>query len=87
MPRKKRTYPVELAQRTSDGIEVTLFWHGGKELSVHVSDARTGMAFDISAPADSALDVFNHPFAHAPVVQPEPLDGVEEPLPRQQEAA
>ena len=30
MAKKKRTYPAELAQRSSDGIEVTLYWHGGK---------------------------------------------------------
>ena len=87
MPRKKHTYPVELTQRVSDGIEVTLNWHGGKELSVHVSDVRTGLVFDVPAPADNALDVFHHPFAYAPVLQPEPLDTFEEPLPRQQEAA
>jgi hypothetical protein len=79
MPRRKRTYPAELAQRASDGIEVTLYWHGGTELSVHVHDTRTGMAFDIPAPADHALDVFHHPFAHAPVFDPEPLAVVEEP--------
>ena len=77
MAKKKRTYPAELAQRSSDGIEVTLYWHGGKKLSVHVFDARTGVLFDVPAPADSALEVYNHPFAHAPVVELEPVACVE----------
>jgi len=67
MAKKKRTYPVELAQRAADGLEVTLYWHGGARLSVHVFDSRTGVLLDIPAPADEALDVYYHPFAHAPV--------------------
>ena len=55
MARKKRTYPAELAQRAADGIEVTLLWHGGTELSVRVVDTRTGVVFDLPAPADGRL--------------------------------
>ena len=83
MAGKKRTYPMELAQRTSDGIEVTLAARRQGALG-DVLDARTGVPFDVSAPADNALDVYYHPFAHAPVVQPEPLAGVEEPRPGRQ---
>lgn len=57
--------PRELAHRINDGIEVTLLWHGGDRLSVHVVDARTGVDFDMPAPADRALHVFEHPFAFA----------------------
>jgi hypothetical protein len=69
MAKKKRTYPVELAQRAADGLEVTLYWHGGDTLSVQVSDSRTGVLLDIPAPPDEALDVYYHPFAHAPVAE------------------
>ena len=56
----------ELAYRASDGIEVVLLWHQGRdELLVSVSDARTGAYFELPAGPDEALDVFNHPYAHA----------------------
>ena len=56
----------ELAYRASDGIEVVLFWHQGTdELLVCVSDERSGAYFELAAGPDQALDVFNHPYAHA----------------------
>lgn len=56
----------ELAYRASDGIEVVLFWHRGTdELLVSVSDERSGADFELAAGPDQALDVFNHPYAHA----------------------
>ena len=55
----------ELASRGGDGIEVVLFWHQNTdELTVAVSDARRGAYFELAAPHE-ALDVFNHPYAHA----------------------
>lgn len=60
MARRKRTYPVELAQRAADGLEVTLYWHGGKELSVHVFDSRTGVLFELPAPPGEALELYHH---------------------------
>jgi hypothetical protein len=56
----------ELAYRASDGMEVVLFWHDTTgELTVTVSDQYTGAYFELAAAPDQALDVFNHPFAHA----------------------
>jgi hypothetical protein len=56
----------ELAHRASDGVEVVLFWHEvTDELTVSVSDARSGAYFELAARADEALDVFEHPYAHA----------------------
>jgi hypothetical protein len=56
----------ELAYRRSGGIEVALFWNSAtNELSVTVVDEALGDAFELPAPADQALDVFHHPYAHA----------------------
>jgi hypothetical protein len=56
----------ELAHRVNDGVEVVLFWHEIKdELTVTVSDERTGAYFELAAKPHQALDVFNHPYAHA----------------------
>jgi hypothetical protein len=56
----------ELAYRASDGVEVVLFWHRvTDELTVAVSDERTGSYFELAAEPHEALDVFNHPYAHA----------------------
>jgi hypothetical protein len=56
----------ELAHRASDGIEVALLWHQGTdELLVSVSDQRSGAYFELAAGPDQALEVFNHPYAHA----------------------
>jgi hypothetical protein len=56
----------ELAHRASDGVEVVLFWHEvTNELTVSVSDAHSGAYFELAAGPDEALDVFEHPYAHA----------------------
>jgi hypothetical protein len=56
----------ELAHRATDGLEVMLFWHQTtNELTVSVSDERTGAYFELAADPDEALDVFYHPYAHA----------------------
>jgi hypothetical protein len=56
----------ELAYRTNHGVEVVLFWHqSSDELTVAVSDAHSGACFEVAAAPDQALDVFNHPYAHA----------------------
>jgi hypothetical protein len=56
----------ELAYRTSDGLEVMLFWdQGTAELFVSVSDERSGAHFGLEAEPNQALDVFTHPYAHA----------------------
>jgi len=56
----------ELAYRANDGVEVVLFWHEHTgELTVAVSDERSGAYFELAAAPRQALDVFNHPYAHA----------------------
>jgi len=56
----------ELAHRISDEVEVTLTWHPASgELTVSVSDRRTGGYFEVAAAPDNALDVFEHPYAYA----------------------
>jgi hypothetical protein len=56
----------ELAHRASDGIEIVLFWHElSNDLTVCVSDQRTGAYFELAADPEHALDVFEHPYAYA----------------------
>jgi hypothetical protein len=56
----------ELACRATDGLEVVLFWHEPTdELTVTVSDERTGAYFELEAGRDEALKVFQHPYAYA----------------------
>ena len=56
----------ELAYRAAQGVEVVLFWQEiTDELAVAVSDARSGAYFELAAAPHEALDVFNHPYAHA----------------------
>ena len=57
---------TELAHRSSNGIDVAHLWSPTtNRLFVAVADDRTGDRFTIDAPADQALEVFNHPFAYA----------------------
>lgn len=60
-------HPIcELASRTSSGIEVTLLWNRrSDELRVCVTDAHTGVYFELAADRDNALDVFHHPYSYA----------------------
>ena len=75
----------ELAHRAADGVEVVLFWHQiADELAVSVSDARSGAYFELAAAPHEALDVFNHPYAHAAFRR---LPHAEEPLASWPEAA
>jgi hypothetical protein len=56
----------ELTHRVNDGVEVVLFWHESTdELTVTVSDERSGAYFELAVEPHEALDVFNHPYAHA----------------------
>jgi hypothetical protein len=57
---------TELNHRSADGIEVSLLWsRGTNSLTVAVEDSRSGVSFEVPAPAERALDVFEHPFAYA----------------------
>ncbi len=56
----------ELSRRSNAGIEVVLFWSETTgELTVCVSDQREGIYFELSPPAELALDAFNHPYSYA----------------------
>ena len=56
----------ELAQRTSDGIEVTLFWsRPGNRITIAVVDTRSDEALEFEVDGTAALDAFNHPYAYA----------------------
>jgi hypothetical protein len=63
---EKQHHLRELAHRVTDGLEVILFWdEPTNELTVSVSDERTGAYFELAAEPDQALAVFYHPYAHA----------------------
>jgi hypothetical protein len=56
----------ELAHRTSDGIEVTLFWTKPSDrVTIAVLDTRSGDALEFNVAGRAALDAFNHPYAYA----------------------
>jgi len=56
----------ELAHRSNDGIDVTLFWHADTDgLTVCVCDQRRGAYFEIEPDAGHALDAFHHPYSYA----------------------
>lgn len=56
----------ELAYRETNGIAVTLFWHSvTQRLSVVVHDWQNGEWFELTARAENAMDVFEHPYAYA----------------------
>ena len=57
----------ELAHRSSDGLDVTLWWVRGDEgdkVVVGVFDSRENAYFEIPAEPYLALDVYHHPFAY-----------------------
>ena len=58
---------TELAQRSTDAVDVTLFWLRGDEEDkalVSVRDRREGAYFEIPTERYLALDVYYHPFAY-----------------------
>jgi hypothetical protein len=60
--------PRELAYRESPGLEVTLLWHPDDDtLTVSVVDTTNGESFVLDADPHDVLDVFDHPYAHAPL--------------------
>jgi hypothetical protein len=61
-----KTTLTELHHRSADGIEVSLLWSPvTNALTVAVEDSRSGVSFEVPAPAEKALDVFEHPYAYA----------------------
>jgi hypothetical protein len=62
----KETEMTELATRINDGVAVSLLWSRRRNtLTVTVDDSRTGESFELEAPNNRAMDVFNHPYAYA----------------------
>jgi len=61
------TWPTELMSRESNGITVRLLWSRAMNLvMVAVADAASDDYFELVLDEDEpALEVFNHPFAHA----------------------
>jgi hypothetical protein len=56
----------ELTHRTSDGIDVTLFWSKpSNQVTIAVLDNRSDEAFEFEVDGSAALDAFNHPYAYA----------------------
>jgi hypothetical protein len=56
----------ELANRVSNGVEVSLFWGPGTgEVVVEVVDHGAEQVFEFSVPSERALDAFHHPYAYA----------------------
>jgi hypothetical protein len=68
----------ELAHRTANDIDVSLFWRpaDGTVLLLLV-EVPTGVLFEVPVPAPQALDAFNHPYAYLPS---RPLEDWEEQL-------
>ncbi|MFL5865115.1 MAG: hypothetical protein ACJ780_30855 [Solirubrobacteraceae bacterium] len=55
----------ELAHRTSDGIEVTLFWtKATNSVTITVFDSRSEETLELAVDERDALDAFNHPYAY-----------------------
>jgi hypothetical protein len=56
----------ELAHRTSDGIEVTLFWSKpSSQVTIALLDSHSAEAVEFEVDGSTALDAFNHPYAYA----------------------
>ena len=59
-------FPVELDQRTNDGVDVSLLWSKRTNtVTVAVSDAKSGASFQFAVDGAHALDAFHHPYAYA----------------------
>ena len=64
----------ELAHRSNDGIEVTLFWSkASNKVTIAVVDSHSDEALEFEVGASAALDAFNHPYAYAATRQVRPL--------------
>lgn len=56
----------ELANRASDGIEVSLFWRTAtNQVTIEVFDTRLNAGFEVAVDGGAALDAFHHPYAYA----------------------
>jgi hypothetical protein len=56
----------ELDQRTSDGLEITLFWSAStNHVFIAIKDEHQGASIEIEVDPAHARDAFLHPFAYA----------------------
>jgi hypothetical protein len=61
-----RTRIRELAERTSNGTRIRLYWRQGTpELWVEVWEPELDVTIEIPAGPECALEVFHHPYAYA----------------------
>jgi hypothetical protein len=57
---------TELAQRTSNGMDIALFWHKPtNRITVVVHDIHLGDRYELDVDPARANYAFNHPFAYA----------------------
>jgi len=57
----------ELAHRSTDGIEVSLFWSKpSNRVTIELVDERIDERFEFEVAHEKALDAFRHPYAYAP---------------------
>jgi hypothetical protein len=57
----------ELAHRSTDGIEVSLFWSKPtNRVTIELVDNRIDERLEFEVAHDKALDAFRHPYAYAP---------------------
>ena len=69
-----RTGIRELAERTSNGTLIRLYWQQGtRDLWVEVWDPEFDVTIAIPADPQRALEVFHHPYAYAAAHDAPPL--------------
>ncbi len=57
----------ELAHRSTDGIEVSLFWSKpSNRVTIELVDGRIDERLEFEVAHEKALDAFLHPYAYAP---------------------
>ena len=65
MPTPTNEKSRELAHRTADGIEGSLFWSKpSNRVTLELVDARLGADFELVVDGRNALDAFHHPYAY-----------------------
>ena len=71
-PTRKRIR--ELAERTSNGTRIRLYWRQGtRELWVEIWERELDVTIEIPADPERALEVFHHPYAYAAAHNAPPL--------------
>jgi hypothetical protein len=57
----------ELAHRSSDGIEISLFWNRPSDrVTIEIVEGPLAEFLEFEVAPDKALDAFRHPYAYAP---------------------